>query len=311
MRVLITGMSSFIGSWLTQHLVSAGAEVLGASSGGEADEGGVSCRRVDVRDAEGLAAVVRELQPDRVFHLAAQSNIKQSFELPAETLAINIGGSVNLFEAVRKHAPQARVVSVGSSAEYGKVAGCVEHLAEESPLAPTSPYGVSKAAQGQLVAVYAKARGLDVVHVRPFAVIGPRKRGDAVGDFCAGVAQIELGRATQLSVGNTSSVRDFIDVRDCVAALDLVADKGKMGEVYNVCNGRAASLDDVIAKLREVSATPFEVVADPRRTRPVDDARIVGDPRKLRALGFAARHSLRETIEATLDHWRAQIRRPT
>lgn len=306
MRVLITGVDGFIGSWLTEALVSVGDEVVGLSRRRGDAQGGAVRHRVDVTDGAAVAELVHATKPERIFHLAAQSNVARSFAQPAETLAINVVGSAHLFEAVRAHAAASTIVSVGSSSEYGETARTTELLVEDAALCPTSPYGVSKVSQGKLAAVYARAHGMRVVHVRPFAIVGPRKEGDALSDFCRNVAAIEKGMSEALSVGNTSAVRDFVDVRDCVRALRLVADMGVAGDVYNICGERPTSLDDVIELLQQTSRARFEVRRDPNRIRPVDDLRVVGSGAKLRALGFATRFSLADTIAATLDHWRTR-----
>jgi GDP-4-dehydro-6-deoxy-D-mannose reductase len=241
-----------------------------------------------------------------VFHLAAQNNIQASFDDPQLTLETNLTGSANVFEAVRQGAPNAAVVSVGSSAEYGLTAATVEPLTEALPLLPTSPYGVSKVAQGLLCRVYATVRGLRAFHVRPFAIIGPRKTKDALSDFCQNVASIERGETTRFSVGPLTSVRDFVDVRDFVAAMLLLSERGAPGSVYNVCNGRGVTLADIVAALQRLSQRPFEPVADPSRLRAADDSRIVGDGTALRALGYAPRFSLEDTIDSTLAYWRAR-----
>ncbi len=295
-RVLVTGADCFIGSWLTESLTAAGDEVIGVS------------RKlgVDITDAATVAKVVADAKPARVFHLAAQSNIPRSIASPAETFATNVLGSTHLFEALRQHAPEATIVSVGSSSEYGDSARTTDFLDEESRLLPTSPYAISKVAQGSLVRYYARAYGLRALHVRPFAIIGPRKETDALSDFSKAIVQIELGRGDTVSVGNTSALRDFVDVRDCVAALRLLADKGQPGETYNVCNDHARSLDDMLAALAKASRAKFEVRVDPSRFRRVDDQRIVGSSKKLRSLGFLPRFSFEETVETTLQFWRAR-----
>jgi GDP-4-dehydro-6-deoxy-D-mannose reductase len=241
-----------------------------------------------------------------VYHLAAQSNIARSFANPAQTLATNVVGTACLLEALREHAPSATVVSIGSASEYGDAAKQTEFLVEDMSLLPTSPYGVSKVAQGKLTAVYARAHGMRAMHVRLFAILGPRKRGDALSDFCRGVVAIERGEKDALTVGNTSALRDFVDVRDCASGLRIAGDGGEGGATYNLCTGRATTLDDVIALLKRASGTPFEVRTDPARVRAVDDQRVVGNPSKLAALGFASRFSLEDTIASVLEYWRAQ-----
>ena len=307
MRTFITGVDGFIGSWLAETLAAAGDEVSGLSrarAGGDGRDGGVTRYQGDLSDAGALETVLRAARPERLFHLAAQNNIKDSFANPAVTIAANVTGSVNLFDAVRRAAPEARVVSVGSSAEYGHTAATVPVLGEDVPLLPTSPYGITKASQGLFVRVYAKVYGLRAMHVRPFAIVGPRKTRDALSDFSRNVVAIERGATDVFSVGYLGSERDFVDVRDCVTALTLISAQGAIGETYNLCNGRIATLATVLEELQRLSRRPFAPVQDPSRLRPADDHRIVGDPSRLRALGYAPRFSLAETIAATLEYWR-------
>jgi GDP-4-dehydro-6-deoxy-D-mannose reductase len=309
MRSLVTGVDGFIGSWLAEALVAVGDTVVGTTRVG-ATSPSVTRYRCEMTDAERVAQVVRDAAPERVFHLAAANNVAQSFADPWTALAVNLGGSVNLLEAIRLHARGACVISVGSSAEYGRTSALVPKLKETDPLAPSSPYGVSKAAQGQLAAVYAQAYGLRTIHVRPFAVIGPRKRADAVSDFCRGIVDIEQGRAAALQTGNIEAVRDFVDVRDCAAALIAISQNGSPGAVVNLCNGNGVSLSELLDRLRRVSAREFSVTADPARQRAADDVRIVGDASRLFSLGHSPNHSLEDTLRLTLDYWRSNCSAP-
>jgi GDP-4-dehydro-6-deoxy-D-mannose reductase len=305
MRSFITGIDGFIGSHLAEALVAAGDEVFGLTRGARTERGdGVVRFQGDIATPEAVSDAVAEARPDRLFHLAAQNNVQASFEDPALTMQTNVSGSVHLFEALRRSAPRAVLVSVGSSAEYGRTAAESPVVGEDLPLLPTSPYGVSKAAQGLLARVYATVHGLGAVHVRPFAIIGPRKVKDALSDFCRNVAALERGETDRFVVGSLSSERDFVDVRDFVGALVLVAEKGVAGGVYNVCNGRSTPLRALVEALQRASRRPFEPVVDPSRLRAADDSRIVGDGARIRALGYAPRFSLDETIAATLDYWR-------
>jgi GDP-4-dehydro-6-deoxy-D-mannose reductase len=305
MRSLVTGLDGFIGSWLAQALVGAGDTVAGTTRRDSEPSATVTRYRCEMTDAERVAQVVRESSPERVFHLAAINHVAQSFADPRRMLEVNLGGAVNLFEAVRRHAPAACIVSIGSSAEYGRTSALTSQLKESDPLAPTSPYGVSKAAQGQLTGVYAQAYGLRAIHVRPFAIIGPRKRTDALSDFCRGIVEVEQGKATELRTGNIEAVRDFVDVRDCAAALMTISQKGIAGEVVNLCSGTGVSLHEMLDRLRRISMRTFAVTTDPARQRATDDLSIVGDASRLSRLGHVSRYSLDDTLRLTLDYWRA------
>ena len=308
MRTLLTGVDSFIGSNLAKTLVTSGDEVFGLSRREEGCRAGVTRLKGDIGDADLVRKVIERSKPDRIFHLAAQSRIPYSFSHPQETVSVNVIGSLNLFEVVRSSAAPTVLVSVGSSAEYGRMASRFEYIGEEQPLEPTSPYGISKASQGMLGGLYARVYNLRLMHVRPFAIIGPGKEGDALGDFCQRIVEIEGGQGDVLHVGNLSAFRDFVDIRDCVAALVLVSQKGKPGETYNICNGRAASLNDMVQLLQKLSTRPFTLVADAQRGRPSDDPRIVGNNEKLCGLGYTPRYAFEDTVRDALDFWRKSKR---
>lgn len=308
MHSFITGIDGFIGSHLAEALRDAGDTVSGLSCVNVRDDHGITVYQADLTDAQAVAAALRQAVPDRIFHLAAHSNIPHSLAYPKETFAVNVQGSLHLFEAVRSTVPKAIVLSVGSSAEYGASGHGQDTIDEQTPPAPSSPYGASKASQGLLAGLYARAYGLRLMHARPFAIIGPRKVGDAVSDFCRAVVRIEGSGTRELPVGNLDVVRDFMDVRDCASAFQLIAERGIAGEAYNVCNGVGVSLRQILHELQQRTGTPFTVVSDPARLRLVDDHRLVGNNAKLRALGYQRRYDLPATVRATLDDWRVRER---
>lgn len=302
MKSLITGIDGFIGQHLTAALRARGDEVYGLSRAAAGKRHEATVYQADVTDAAAVSQTLTAIKPDLIWHLAAQSNIPDSFANPAETISSNILGSVTLFAAAQRCAPQATILSVGSSAEYGSSAAA--DLTEDTLLQPSSPYAIAKAAQGFFARLYAHVYGLRILHVRPFAIIGPGKVGDAVSDFCRAVVRIEAGGTPTLPTGNLDVIRDFMDVRDCAQAFQLIAERGVAGENYNVCNGVGASLHQILLELQPLAGTPFAVAQDPTRRRPVDDHRLVGDNAKLRALGYKRRYDLPATVRVTLDSWR-------
>ena len=298
-RFLITGVDGFIGSWLARSLRERGDEVFGLSR----KEGGFWLRG-DITDRAAVETAIRMSQPDCIFHLAAQNNVMQSIRNPQETIAVNVNGTLNVFQSVRDLSLKTRVISVGSSSEYGKTAGVYRYLKEAVPLLPSNGYGITKATQGMFASLFARVYGLDTIHIRPFAIIGPGKRGDALADFCQGTVAIERGSKTILAVGNLEAVRDFMDVRDCISAFLLVSDKGTTGETYNICNRTEASLKDVVGILQGISKSAIQTEVDPARMRPADDLRIVGNNEKLKELGYGSTYDLATTVADTLAYWR-------
>lgn len=307
MRSFITGINGFMGWWLTAALRDVRDEVFGLSQTQQGRKDHVTYKRGDITDARQMDRIIKAIKPHRIFHLAAQSNIPRSFEHPQETIAINVNGSINLFEAARRHTPEATIISVGSSAEYGLAAKHSRVLTEDLHLAPTSPYGISKVSQGMTSLLYTRAYRMRMIHVRPFAIIGPRKQGDALTDFCQGVVAIEQGNTDSLHVGNLDAVRDFVDIRDCVQALILLSRRGEAGETYNICNGKGVSLQHIITLLQKSALVPFRAIPRMKKPRPIDDPRIVGSNRKLESLGYTQSFPIQQTVQETLDYWRTDI----
>ena len=302
MKTLVTGADGFIGGCLARLLVERGDEVVGLSRRADSAPGAAFERvHADLRVAAAVRVAVERAKPERIFHLAALNHIPTSFAQPEETFAVNALGTMHLLDAARAAVPDAVVVSVGSSSEYGDAARERAFVGEDDPLLPTSPYAISKVTQGLVCRQVYKTYGQRAIHVRPFAVIGPGKKGDALTQFCERVVGIENGAATALRCGNLEPFRDFIDVRDCARALVLVAEKAVGGSAFNVCNGVAVKMLELVETLRSVAGRAFEIVIDPAQLRPVDDMRIVGDPSRLRALGYEPAFSLADTVRDTLS----------
>lgn len=304
MKSFITGIDGFIGAHLSEKLLASGDQVIGISRKISLKQKNLIIYQANLDQKTRVTKIIKDHQPDRLFHLAAQSNILQSFKAPQPTIETNVNGTLTLLEAIRWHTPQTRFISVGSSAEYGLTALDHKILTEELPLQPSNPYGVSKTAQGMFARLYARAYHLSIIHVRPFAVIGIGKTGDAISDFCRGIVAIERDQKTELSVGNLKVRRDFIDVRDCVTALVIVSKKGRLSEVYNICNGRSASLNDILNILKQAARKPFDIATGSKPSRPADDPRLVGSIKKLFKLGYRPRYELKETVVDTLNYWR-------
>ena len=305
-KSFITGVDGFIGSWLAQELLSQGDQVFGLSQSKSGNFDGVVKHKADLTSAEEINKIIKQVKPDRLFHLAAQSNIPASFKNPQETIDVNVNGSLNLLEAIRLSSPKTVFISVGSSAEYGLTAHQHSILKEDMPLAPSSPYGISKATQGYFSALYHRAYQIKTIHVRPFAIVGPRKTRDALCDFCQGIVQIESGTAKKLPIGNLEAIRDFIDVRDMIKILIVLSEKGKWGEIYNICSGKGMNLSQILDMLKKISSAKIKTIIDETRSRPADDLTIVGDPSKLLKIGFKFQYSIESSINDTLSYWREQ-----
>lgn len=291
-RVIVTGATGFVGRHLTRELEAGGVEIHGTSYPEPPEAGGAKNANIvllDIRDRGALDDYVREIGPARIFHLAAVSNVGASWERREETFDTNLAGTFNLFEAVRRHAPGCRVLFVSSSDVYGIVKEEDKILTEDDPAHAVNPYAYTKAAGEMLARFYAEADGLDAVIVRPFPHTGPGQTEDFVcSDWAKQIVRIERGEAEpKISVGNLDVRRDFSDVRDIVRAYRLILEKGRPGEIYNVCSGRAVSLREIMDMLLRQARFPgggekIGVEIDTAKLRKIDVPLLAGSNAKIR-----------------------------
>ncbi|MBO0767828.1 MAG: GDP-mannose 4,6-dehydratase [Solirubrobacterales bacterium] len=306
MRVLITGASGFVGSWLARACADAGDEVFGISRSGAVTAG--TGLALDLTDADSLGAAIVKIKPDAVYHLSALSHVGRSWEDPAATLASNVGGDVNLLEALRRLAPAAKVVWASSCELYGRAASLP--VPESAPAAPTNPYAVSKTAGDMLAGVYADAHGLHVLRVRPFNHVGPGQLPIfIVSSLAHQAAQAKRTGVSKLEIvtGNPDTRRDYTDVRDVCAAYRALLD-AEPG-VYNVAQGHSVSARELVALVAELIA-PIEVshVVDPGKVRAHEVMDHRGDASKLTAAtGWQPRIPLRDTVADTIAWWEQQL----
>ncbi len=316
MKLLVTGAGGFVGGHLVELVrreapeTSVHGVVLPHGSLAWTSSKGARIHEADLDDPAAAAAVIEEVRPDAIVHLAGQSSVHQSWLDPGGTLRTNVLGIVHLLDAARRATLRPAVLVVGSAEEYGPVAETELPIRETAPLRPTSPYAVSKVAQGALALLYGPAGGMRVVLTRTFHHTGPgRGEGFAESSFARQIAEIEHGlRPPVIEVGNLDAVRDFSDVRDVVRAYLLLVEKGEPGQAYNVCSGRGRRIRDVLDLLLERSSVKVDVRLDAARLRPSDVPAQVGDPSRLRAAtAWEPRIPLEETLADLLQDWRARV----
>ena len=318
MRVLITGITGLVGSHLADYLLSLGEiEVIGFKRWRADDRairhlrGQVRLIEGDIEDAFSVATAIEQSQPDRIYHLAAQSYPSESWAAPVTTLTANVTGTVHVLEAVRRLKPGAQVHIAGSSASYGLIRPDEVPIVEDRPLRPLSPYGVSKAAQEMLGYQYAHNYGMRVYLTRSFNHIGARQDSrTAAQTFARQIAEAEAGLCPPvIAVGNLEPRRDFLDVEDAVRGLWLLLERGRPGEIYNLCSGQAPQIRELLDMYLSLALIPVEVQVDPQRLRPADEPILLGDNSRLRRdTGWEPRVPLRESLRRILDYWRERLR---
>ena len=318
MRILITGITGFVGSHLAEFALERGAQVVGALRWRSNTEHIDHLRErltlieSDLRELSSTRELVERAAPDYVVHLAAQSFVAASWQTPAETLMTNAISQMNLFESIRQLGVPGRFLVIGSSEEYGLVFPDELPIRETNPLRPLSPYAVSKVTQDLMGFQYWKSYGLDVIRARAFNHDGPR-RGEAfaTSNFAKQIAEIEAGqREPVVMAGDLKPTRDFSDVRDIVRGYWDLLERGTPGEVYNLCSGVDWSIERVLTfLLSQSTVSGIEVRADPARFRPSDVPVLRGSAEKIeRAVGWRTRIPLQRTLTELLEYWRRRIR---
>jgi GDP-4-dehydro-6-deoxy-D-mannose reductase len=323
MRVLLTGAAGFTGSHLAEYLLN---DAVVAQSASPLELHCVVHRhdrrihhlrqqmqfhRGDLRNGLWVNDVIESVQPDYLLHLAAWSDVGGSWHQPWTTYELNIQCQMNLLEALRRWAPECRVLVVTSNEVYGLLDPSHLPLDEETPFRPNNPYGVSKVAQDMMALQYWLSHKLPTIRARSFNHIGPGQSDDFVASaFARQIAEIEAGlRPPVVTVGNLEAQRDFTDVRDVVRAYWLLITRGEAGEVYNVGSGQARPVRWLLDTLLALTPVEVEVQIDPSRLRPSDVPLSVCDNRRLiEATGWHPAVDLHKSLLDLLNGWRKEMR---
>ncbi len=313
MRVLITGITGFVGPYLADHIAEAApeAEVCGLVWPGDSAPPPPGVRTVagDLTDRSSLETALGEAAPDLIFHLAAASSVETSWQHPDQAFEINVVGTVNLFQALQTCNLNPKTVVISSAEVYGRIEGDEQPIREETPLQPVSPYGGSKAAQDLAAYQYFEHCGLPTVRLRSFHHTGPGRPANFVASsFAQQIAKIEAGLIEpRLFVGNLEAIRDFSDVRDVVRAYWLAALHAEPGKAYNICSGNGNIVRRLLEILLDQSSAEVKVEVDPDRLRPADIPFLVGNhDRFVEATGWRPEIPLEKTLGDLLDWWRTR-----
>jgi GDPmannose 4,6-dehydratase/GDP-4-dehydro-6-deoxy-D-mannose reductase len=320
MKVLITGITGMVGSHLADYALRRKQEVevhglirwRSPLDNIRHIKSSVMLHYAELRDLNSLVTLLRKIEPDWIFHLAAQSYVTTSFTAPADTLTTNVIGTANLLDAMRITGSDALVHVCSSSEVYGQVTEEELPIKEFNEFRPASPYAVSKVAEDMIALQYYLSYGLKTLRTRMFTHSGPR-RGDvfAESSFARQIAEIEAGvRSTPVKVGNLESVRTFSDVRDAVRAYWLLMEKGTPGEVYNIGGHETMTIGNMLEMLISMARCPIEYEVDPQLLRPSDVTLQIPDTSKFRAAtGWQAQIPLETTLKDLLDYHRQRIQK--
>lgn len=306
---LVTGAAGFAGSHLVDVLARDAATLTawhrpGGSPPLGSDLGAVRWEAVDLLDRSAVRTALARARPDEVYHCAGAAHVGRSWNETESTFAINVRGTHHVIESLRDLGMPARVLVPSSALVY---APADQPLEEDHPLAPGSPYALSKLAQEMVGRD--NPGGPEVLIARAFNHFGPRQDPRFVASgFARRIADIEAGRwAPEIAVGNLESRRDLTDVRDTVRAYQLIARRGTPGRAYNVCTGRATAMRDLLDMLLARARVPIQIKIDPSRYRPTDQPVVVGNPTRIHAeLGWRAEIPIERTLDDLLQYWRSR-----
>lgn len=320
MRVLITGITGMVGSHLAEYILAShpDATIYGMvrwrspldNIQGILDQ--VHLVHGDLRDLNSMIKIMKDVKPDRIFHLAAQSYVTVSFDQPADTLETNVIGTTNLLDAVRWAEIDPRIHICSSSEVYGQVKADEVPITEHNAMRPASPYAVSKVGEDMVSLQYFLSYGIKTIRTRMFTHTGPR-RGDVFAEstFAKQVAEIEAGLKTNpVKVGNLDSVRTIADVRDAVRAYWLLLENGVPGEVYNIGGEETMTIGDILDIYKDMATCEITHEVDPARLRPSDVTLQIPDISKFKEItGWKAEISPKKTFGDLLEYHRQIIRR--
>lgn len=316
MRVLITGITGFVGGHLTDRLAAEGGHTIAGLSRhavwpAELTHLAETARlySADLHDEARLAEILGEVRPEWVFHLAGYAKTGRSFREPDACWKANLDGTRSLYNAIAHSGLKPRILFASTGLVYGDPDPGRTDIDESAALKPASPYAASKAAADLLSYQVSRNPGLDIVRIRLFNQIGPRQsREYAIANFARQIAAIEAGRQEPiLETGDLSAYRDLTDVRDMTAALRAVIEFGETADVYNAGRGEVWRIDDVLKRLVALSRAPLEIRATRDTGRAADTTISRANPAKLREkTGWSPTFALDDSLAAILGDWRTQ-----
>ncbi len=318
MRILITGITGFVGGHLVEHLVSQGGHALfGITRKGQWPTvlahlaPHAQLLTGELQDVDRIETILRQVQPEWVFHLAGYANTGGSFRDPERAWSENLTATRALYDAIVRSGLKPRTLFVSTGLIYGEPDKADEPCDEYTTLKPASPYAASKAAADLVSYQYSRSAELDIIRVRLFNQIGPRQSADfAVANFARQIAAAEAGKQPPVvATGDLSAKRDITDVRDIVATFPLLLEKGVRGEAYNAARGDSYRIQDILNRLVAMSRIPIQVNVKIEPGRKADTAVTRADVRKLRAAtGWQPRIPLEQSLADILDYWRMVAR---
>lgn len=316
MKILITGVNGFVAQHFLRFLATQDEDftILGI---GRSEPSfniqqfaplKIEFEKVDLLNREQVGEILKKFKPQFLLHLASISSVGHSWKNPNDSFVNNTNIFLNLVDQIRLLDIPCRILSIGSSEEYGNVNADKLPLTEESPLNPISPYAVARVSQEMISKIYADGYGMDIIMTRSFNHIGPaQKNVFVISSFAKQLVHIANNPLASKTVttGDLSIIRDFVDVRDVVKAYYLLLKKGKKAEVYNICSGTGISLKQIMDKMCAILNISITLEQDSNLIRPNDNKIIIGSADKIKNdLGWLPEISVDKSLSDIIDWWK-------
>ena len=314
-RVLVTGVSGFVGSHVTEKLLELGCEIFGFVRRHSVPEyrnishiiNRIRLIEGNLTDFDSILTVLNDIEPEVIFHLGAQSFVPTSFKVPIETYETNIVGTAKLLGACRKSSADVKTIQIAcSSEEYGLVYPDELPITENNPLRPQSPYGASKVATELIAKTHYTCYGTPVKITRAFNHTGPRRGLQFVTSVVARqIARDIVKKKNTVTIGNPKPIRDFTDVRDMVQGYLLSVEKGKIAEPYNLGHGCGISIENLIKLTANIYGLNVKIEIDKLRFRPAEVEVLICDYSKARKeLGYMPRIPLTKAMYDNVEYFK-------
>jgi GDP-4-dehydro-6-deoxy-D-mannose reductase len=315
--ILITGISGFVGGHFTRFIVNKHpyCVIHGLSRSKPAWDfiqnrdlilEAIAFHQCDLLDSKKIYEIIEEIQPDYILHLASFSSVSQSWREPLVSFLNNTNAFLNIVESVRLLDFNTKILSIGSSEEYGIVKEGDLPLTEKKQVSPANPYAVARVSEEHLAQIYAKGYNLNICCTRSFNHIGPGQSDQfVVSSIAKQFAEIAIHHKKPIiKIGAGSIIRDFIDIEDVIRAYDAILEKGETGEVYNVCSGRGYSILDIVHSLSELIQIPVDVEQNQVLLRPIDNPCLIGNYDKLQnSTGWKPVYTIEKSLEKIYNYW--------
>jgi len=319
MKLLITGFAGFVSTHFLNVIneLEPGSEILGIDKTTPSINHGlysnlkIQYKDIDLLDRPVITDVLTSFRPEYILHLASISSVAQSWHTPLDSFVNNTNIFLNLVETIRVNNIACRILSIGSSEEFGEVTENELPLTEEHPLKPLSPYAVARVSQEMLSKIYADGFNEDIVMTRSFNHIGPGQKDlFVISSFAKKLVLLKNSKSSDNTIvtGNLSIVRDFVDVRDVVRAYYLLLKNGRKGEIYNICSGKGSVLKDIILKMSELLGLQIKIEVDPKLIRPNENKKVIGSYKKIHEeLGWKPEIPIEKSLSDIIEYWQKKI----